>query len=112
MKTLKLFVCSFFVVFLAGCGGEEKAESVQADETAQQMQDASVVILARNEARKVVSRHWTDTTELERIMLESDSVRIRYEASKRVDLALQYDSVYRSTIMRIRPDLMRYLPKR
>lgn len=108
------FIYITIALMAAACSEGEKAEGVQARETAEQMQDAEFAdpaILARREARKIVARQWHDTIELKQTMLQADSLRLEYIKKGHPDYADCYDSVYTNTIRAIRPQLLRYKPE-
>lgn len=111
MKGYGALIIASLLIF-SSCRQGEKAEAVEAAETANQMEYGLIsdpVIAARNEARKLLVGKWRDSTELERPLLEAASVRAAYIENGEKEKAAKFDSAYYSTVKAVRPDLARYI---
>lgn len=90
-------------LLLASASCSEKAETVAATETADQMEEAAM--LGRNAAKEVVNKDFTDTMALQKAILRARSVNSKYDINKQKEAREAFDSAFYSTIRTVRPDL-------
>ena len=97
MKLRYAFVMPM-LAFLAGCAQTEKTEAVTAEITAAQME-------GRNAARRIISKNWKDTIELQKELLDIKARQSKYIIEKKEKCAAAFDSSFFSTIRTVNPDL-------
>ena len=92
---------------MSGCKRTEAAEEEVAEIEAAEMQ-------GRDAARLFVGKHWKDTLELQRQLLDSRLKSSEYEIAGKKHCAAAYDSAFVSTLRTVRPDVAAHIrdPKR
>lgn len=105
---LKGLMLSFMLTSLmAACS--EKAETVAATETADQIEEARME--GRNEAKKFITKNFTDTLQIQSALLEARSHNTKYEEEGLPKCKEAYDSAFISTIRTVRPDIANAIEK-
>lgn len=109
MRKLKSLIplCLFLTLLFTGACSE-KAEQVAADETAQQIEAAN---FGREAAKKIVTKNFKDTLELEKAILEARAQSSKYDVKKEANLKAAFDTAFFNTIQKVRPDLARQLQR-
>lgn len=111
-KIINFVACLISIALLLLCGctsSDEKAEQAAAAARALQMEGGlpDPVEAARTEARKFLTRSWSDSLQLHSQLLEVKAMQSRYMmAGKKEDAAL-FDSVFISTLRTVNPTLCR-----
>lgn len=104
--TAVLGIC---VVCILGASCSKKAETVAANETAEQIMEAGNK--ARNAAKEIVSKDWPDTMQLQLAILDARAESSIYEIEGKKKCKDYFDSTFYSTIRTVRPDLADQLTK-
>lgn len=100
-RILMACLLAFFMLNLtAGCS--EKAERVAAAETADQMEAER---RGREAAKKIVSKEWPDTMQLQMAVLDARAEASRYEIAGDEKSKARFDTAFAKTIRTVRPEL-------
>ena len=106
---LKMLSGAAVILFVAaGCSQAEKGNQAEADEMALQMENGELpdpAIAARQEAKKYITGTFKDSMELHNMILESKAAQSRYLVAGRKQDAAVFDSVFKSTLKTIRPEI-------
>ena len=86
------------IFFLSACTQTEHTEEITAEITAAQME-------GRNAARRIISKNWKDTIELQKELLDIKARQSKYIIEKKEKCAAAFDSSFFSTIRTVNPDL-------
>lgn len=85
----------------AGCtSSDERAQQAAAQEAADQMEGRlpDPTVAGRTEARKFLTRTWTDSLQLHALLLEVKATESRYIMAGEREQAAQFDSAFISTL--------------
>ena len=105
MKILYYIVGAVIALtLLLGCG-----ESAHNGETAAEIETAKIE--GRMAARKIITRHWSDTSALQKEIENSRSLRARYDSLGHKKSAETFDSAFVSTIRTVNPILGKFVEK-
>lgn len=97
-KRISIYISTIFL--LSACGGVERAEQVEAEVEAAQMQ-------GRKAATTFVNTQWEDSLQLHEALLEASRGRAEYIGKQRQLDA--YDSTFVATVKQLKPELHRDL---
>ena len=86
-----------------------KAEQVSAMETADQMEAAKA---GREAAKKIITKNWTDTMQLQEALLSARAENSKYEMEGKASCKASFDTAFVNTIRTVRPDLARQLDEK
>ena len=104
---------ALFIALAAGVGTVGSLSSCsKTDKAAEDAADTEAAIIeGREAARIVVPRNWTDTTELQGLLLEARTRQSKYRMAGKERSAQAFDSAFVSTLRTVRPDVARELDK-
>lgn len=105
MKTATRIITSALVAaaLATSCSGNgDKGTESDADIEA-------AVISGRNAAKSFATKEWSDTLQLQRLLLEVRSESSKYVMKKQMKCAEAFDSAFVSTMKTVRPELGRVL---
>lgn len=110
MRIRRLLPGALFVASMTLAACSEKAEQVAAAETADQIEEAKIA--GRNEAKRIITKNYNDTLELQMQLLEARSVSSRYDIEGKPRCREAFDSAFVATIRTVRPELANSLTSR
>lgn len=91
------------MLVVSACGSKGLKETEEIEATTAEIEAAQMQ--GREEARKFVSRKWSDSLELNSQLLDVAVVRGRYTEEKRYEERDAFDSAFISTVRAVRPGL-------
>lgn len=93
----------------------EKAETIAADETADQIEKKdsadleTAALEGRNAAKEIVTKNWSDTMAMQKAVLEVRAKSSRYEMAGEEKSKAAFDTAFFNTLRTVRPDLVKAL---
>lgn len=97
-----IILAAALVSGLGACSQGERAEAVQAEVTAQQMEAAKE---GREAAKAIVTKNWTDTMQLQQAIIDARARNSKYEIEGDKAAKAAFDTAFINTIRTVRPDL-------